>query len=173
MQVHGEPMMRRRELRVDGECLLSGLHATREGRKGRRRPPESTTGWRSRCTPPANCGSRAIACRRRSIAFFIRSSGVLARCGSRPDEELVGRHRRGRTLAETSLFVERHAGVERLGDVQRDVALRREDVHALAVVLLGPDHLPRAAPRSARRSRARACRLPAPSRRRRCRCRAP
>ena len=59
-----------------------------------------------------------------------------------PDEQLIGGHARGRPFADPRLLLERHGRLQRLGDAQRDVALRAEDVDALAVVLLGPDHLP-------------------------------
>jgi hypothetical protein len=59
-----------------------------------------------------------------------------------PDEQLIGGHVRGRPFADARLLFERHRRLQRLRDPQRDVALRREDVDALAIVLVRPDHLP-------------------------------
>src|SRR5688572_17431671 len=41
---------------------------------------------------------------------------------------------------QSRLFLERDAGIERFADLHRDVALRREDIDAFPIVLLGPNH---------------------------------
>ena len=139
VQVQGEAAIAGRQLRVDLERTVRGLDAAGEGRAVAVRAQkvigvgDFTVGFRKLridrdgTVQQIDSGLQAV---------FIR----LAWGGSGLNEQLIRRDRRCRAFPDARLFFERHAGIERLADLHRDVALRREDVDAFPVVLLGPDH---------------------------------